>query len=69
MAGAQEPPRFEVVSVKTSDDSEITRLTSTSPYTFNGLASAAAYKFKVRAVSATGVRSDFTALSAEVTTT
>lgn len=60
---------FEVVSVKTSDSSTISRLTSTSPYVFNGLASAAAYKIKVRAISATGVASAFTALSGEFTTT
>lgn len=60
---------FEIVSVKTSDSSEISRLASTSPYTFNGLASGAAYKFKVRAVGATGKKSDWTALSAEATTT
>lgn len=60
---------FEVVSVKSSDDSEISRITSTSPYTFGGLASAAAYKFKVRAVSATGRKSAFTVLSSEYTTT
>lgn len=60
---------FEVVSVKTSDSTEISRLTSTSPYTFNGLATGTAYKFKVRAINADGVASDFTALSAEYTTT
>lgn len=60
---------FEVVSIKSSDDSEISRITSTSPYTFNGLASAAGYTFKVRAISADGVASAFSAESAEVTTT
>lgn len=60
---------FEVVSVKTSDSSEISRIVSTSPYTFNGLASAAEYKFKVRAINSQGVASDYTALSAGVTTT
>lgn len=46
-----------------------TRITSTSPYTFNGLASATEYTFRVKAVSATGLESALTAASAGLTTT
>lgn len=60
---------FEVQSVATSDSSTIDRITSTSPYTFNGLANAADYKVRVRAVSATGRKSAWSALSSQFTTT
>lgn len=60
---------FEVVSIKTSDSTEISRLTSTSPYTFNGLASGAAYTFKVRAIDVHGTASAWSTVSASATTT
>ncbi len=46
-----------------------TRITSTSPYTFNGLANTTGYTFRVRAVSATGQESALSAESTEYTTT